>query len=174
MSGINGDMAELLSAAETDGLRVVEEILKDVEFVEANGEKCIKASSELYSVLERCTNSGASTIVTELEEWKDGRSTCENCSRRTLGRMFWVQRACMYPKLVKDVSQVRLVIMQCEEKWNAMMLEIGNIAKIPDVWRMPVLLEQMLMRMDEIGENYENLKAKAVSYTANKTEQARG
>ena len=33
--------------------------------------------------------------------------------------------------------------------------------------------EQMMMRVDEIGENHENLKAK-VSYTTNKTEQTRG
>ena len=30
------------------------------------------------------------------------------------------------------------------------------------------------MRLNEIGENYENHKAKLVSYTTNKTEQARG
>ena len=34
--------------------------------------------------------------------------------------------------------------------------------------------EQMLMRLDEIGENYENVKAKVVSDTTNKAEQARG
>ena len=32
----------------------------------------------------------------------------------------------------------------------------------------------MLVRLDEIGENYENLKAKVISYTTNKAEQARG
>ena len=30
------------------------------------------------------------------------------------------------------------------------------------------------MRLDEIGENYENLKARVISYTTNKAEQARG
>ena len=34
--------------------------------------------------------------------------------------------------------------------------------------------EQMLMRLDEIGENYENFMAKVVYYTTNKAEQARG
>ena len=34
--------------------------------------------------------------------------------------------------------------------------------------------EQMkMMRLDEIGENYENLMAKAVSHTTHKTEEAR-
>ena len=34
--------------------------------------------------------------------------------------------------------------------------------------------EQMLLRLDEVGENYENLKVKVISYTANKAEQSRG
>ena len=73
--------------------------------------------------------------------------------------------------------------MQWEEKREAMMSEPGKDAKIPDFWRMSALLEicpkdvkeQMMMRLDEIGENYEILKAK-VSYTTNnnKTEQTRG
>ena len=48
--------------------------------------------------------------------------------------------------------------------------------KIPDLWRMLLLLEicpkdakeQMMMRLDEIGENYDNLKSKVVSHTTNK------
>ena len=32
--------------------------------------------------------------------------------------------------------------------------------------------EQMTMRLDELGENYENFKTKVVSYTTSKTEQA--
>ena len=105
-----------------------------------------------------------------------------NYSRRTLGRMFRVQRECMYPKPVKDVGQVRLAIMQWEEKWKVMMSELGEGAKIPDLWRMSALLEicpkdvkeQMLLRLDEVGENYENLKVKVISYTSNKAEQSRG
>ena len=34
--------------------------------------------------------------------------------------------------------------------------------------------EQMLLRLDEVGENYENLKVKVISYTSNKAEQSRG
>ena len=32
----------------------------------------------------------------------------------------------------------------------------------------------MLLRLDEVGENYENLKVKVISYTPNKAEQSRG
>ena len=70
--------------------------------------------------------------------------------------------------------------MQWEEKWKAMMSELGKDAKIRDLWRMSALLDicpkdvkeqMMMMRLDENGENYENMLAKVVSYTINKTEQ---
>ena len=73
--------------------------------------------------------------------------------------------------------------MQWEEKWKAMMSELGKDAKIRDLWRMSALLDicpkdvkeqMMMMRLDENGENYENMLAKVVSYTTNKTEQTRG
>ena len=104
-----------------------------------------------------------------------------NYSRRTLGRMLRVQRECMYPKLAKDVGQVRSAIMQWEEKWKVMMSELGDGAKIPHLRRMSALLEicpkdveeQMLSRLDEVGEIYENLKVKVISYTSNKAEQSR-
>ena len=34
--------------------------------------------------------------------------------------------------------------------------------------------EQKLLRLDEVGENYENLKVKVISYTSNNAEQSRG
>ena len=34
--------------------------------------------------------------------------------------------------------------------------------------------EQMLLRLDEVGERYENLKGKVISHTPNKAEQSRG
>ena len=77
---------------------------------------------------------------------------------------------------------MRLVILQWEEKWKAMMSAFGGDVKIPDLWRMSALLEMcwkdvkelITMRLDEIGENLENLKAKVVSYPTHKTEQTRG
>ena len=47
--------------------------------------------------------------------------------------------------------------------------ELGGDAKILDLWRMSAPLD-----MCPKDVNYENLKAKVVSYTTNKTEQARG
>ena len=86
------------------------------------------------------------------------------------------------PKGQLKTSQVKLAIAQLEEKWKAMMSELGGDGRIPDLSRMSALLEicpkdvkeQMMMRLDEIGDKYENLKAEVVSYTTNKTEQARG
>ena len=89
--------------------------------------------------------------------------------------------ACI-PKPVKDVGQLRLAIMQWEEKWTVMMSELREGAKIPDLRRMSALLvicpkdvkEQKLLRLDEVGENYENLKVKVISCTSNTAEQSRG
>ena len=53
VSGTNGDLAELLNAAETSKVRNVEEIFKDDVCVDATREKCIKASKEMHSVLAR-------------------------------------------------------------------------------------------------------------------------
>ena len=63
-----------------------------------------------------------------------------------------------------------------------MMFELRKDAKILHLWWMSTLLEncpknvkeQMLMRLDEIGEKYENIKAVVVSHATNKTEDARG
>ena len=87
-----------------------------------------------------------------------------NYSRRTLGRMFRVQRECMYPMLVKDVGQVRLAIMQWEEKWKVMMFELGVGAKILELWRMSALLEICLPKgcegtdVDEVGRSRRELR----------------
>ena len=61
----------------------------------------------------------------------------------------------------KDVREVRLTIMQWEKKWKAMMFELRKDEKIIDLWPMSALLdicpedvkEQMMLRLDEIGEN---------------------
>ena len=149
--------------------------------MDANRGRCRKASREMHSVL--ATHTSSLTIaksVTELDGVGAWASLHANYSRGTLALTFTLQRECMNPKPAKDLGQVRSAIMQWEEKWKGMMSELGGDAKIPDLWRMSALLdicpqdvkEQMSIRSDEIDENYENLKAKVVSYTTNKA--ARG
>ena len=136
VSGMNEELAEILITAEADGIESIEEVLGKAKFVDANRERCVKASKELYGVLARYTNSEALTIVKSVSEMDGVRAWARlhaNYSRRTLGRMFRVQRECMYPKPAKDVGQVRLAIMQWEEKWKVMMSELGEGAKIPDL-----------------------------------------
>ena len=175
----------MLNAAEMTGSKSTEEILGEDRCLDANREMCREARREMYSVLARYTSYEALTIVQSVTEL-DGVGTWArlhaNYSRRTLGRMLKVQRVCMYPKPAKDVGQVHLAIMLWVDNWKGMMSEFTGDAKILDLWRMSALLktfpkdvmEQILMRLYEIGENYENLKAKVISYTTNKAEQARG
>ena len=185
VSGMNEEFAEMLTTAEAGGIESVEEVLREAKFVDASRERGVKAGKEMYGVLARYTTSEALTIVKSVSEMDGVRAWARlhaNYSRRTLGRMFRVQRECMCPKPAKDVGQVRLAIMQWEEKWEVMMSEFGEGAKIPDLCSMSALLEicpkdvkeQMLLRLDEVGENYENLKVKVISYTSNKAEQSRG
>ena len=125
ISGTNGELAEILNAAERTGMKSTEEILREDQFVDANR----KASREMYTVLARYTSSEALTIVksvTELDGVEARARLHANYSRRTLGRMFRVQRECMYPKPAKYVGQVRLAIMQWEEKWKGMLSNLGR------------------------------------------------
>ena len=80
-------LAELLSAVETGGARNAEDILEDDVLVDANRDTCFKASKEMYSVLARCTNSEASTIVrsvTGLDGVEAWARLHANYSKRTL------------------------------------------------------------------------------------------
>ena len=74
----------------------------------------------------------------------------------------------MHPRRAKDVSQVRLATMQLEEKWKAIMSELGVDVKIPDVWRMSALLEicpknvkEHMMRQDEIPRELRELQGES-------------
>ena len=166
---MNGDLAELLNAAETGGVRNAEEILKGDEFVGANRAKCIQPSKEMDSVLTTRTLKRRQRDGTGRRSL--GKTPCKLQQKKT-GRIFRVQRERTYQNPAQNVSQVRLAIMQLEGKWKATMSELGGDANILDVWRMSALLEicpkdvkeQMMMRFGEIGENY----------STNETEQARG
>ena len=99
--------------AETGGIESAEEVLKEDRFVDADQETFLKASREMYSVLASYTRCEASTIaksVTDLYGVGAWAKLHANHSRRTFGRMFRVQRECMYPMPAKDVGQVRLVM----------------------------------------------------------------
>ena len=158
---MSSELVEMLITAEANGVESTQKVLREDRFVDANRERCMEASREMHSVLARYTISEASTIVksvTELDGVRAWARLHANYSRRTLGRMFRVQRECMYPKPVKDVGHVRLAIMQWEEKWKVMTSELAGDAKIPDLWRMSALLEIGPKRCegadeDEVGRN---------------------
>ena len=186
-NAMSPDLMELMTMAERHHGKSTRELCTLIDDIEQRIDhaRCEKASAELYSFLVRYTSSEAATVVKGAMDM-DGVEAYgrlhENYSKRTLGRMFRVQRECMYPKAVKDLNGVKTAIMDWEERWKRMMAELGTDAKIPDLWRMSALLEicpkelkdQMLIRLDEIGEKYEALKAKVISYATNKVEQFKG
>ena len=110
----------------------------------ANREKCIEASRKMLSVLARHANSEASTItrtVTELDGVEARGKLHENQSTRTMVRLFRVHRECMYTEARERRESGDTGNHAVEEKWKAMMSELGKDAKIPDLWRMLALLE---------------------------------
>ena len=181
------DLVELMKLAEAEKGKSAKQLLDEHDDIEDKFDhrRCLKASGELYSFLTRYTSMEAATVVKGARDM-DGVEAYgmlhENYSKRTMGRMFRVQRECMYPKAVKELGNVKKAIMDWEEKWNRMKAELGAEVKIPDLWRMSALLEicpqdlkeQMLMRLDEIGEDYEALKHKILTYATNKIEQTKG
>ena len=123
MSGMHGALADVMTASETGEDRTTVTVLNDAMFVDTDQAQWTTVSTELYSLLARYTVLEAAMIaksVTGLgvEAWSKLHA---NFSRKMLGIMFRVQRECMYPKAVKDVSQVKVAIMQFEEKWKKMM-----------------------------------------------------
>ena len=179
------ELGELMVLAETHHGKTSEELLEIADADENYDTKgCLRASAELFSFLTRFTKSEAATVVKGAKDM-DGLLAYsllhENYSKRTLGRMFRMQRECMYPRGAKDLAGVKIAIMQWEERWKRMKGELGVEVKIPDLWRMSALLEicpqdlkeQMMLRLDEVGEDYEALKSKIVSYATNKVEQTK-
>ena len=63
VSGLNGDLVEMLSLAETRGIENTEVILGEEQLVDASPERCVYASRETCNVRARCTSSEALTIV---------------------------------------------------------------------------------------------------------------
>ena len=58
----------MLITAEANGVEITEEVLREARFDDANRERCMKASREMYSLLARYTSSDASTIAKSVTE----------------------------------------------------------------------------------------------------------
>ena len=180
------ELMELMVLAETNPGRTVGELVEMADPGDLDGRfrGSERGSAELYSVLTRYADGEAGTLVRGLVDM-DGLQAYgrlhERYSRRTIGRMFRVQKDCMYPKTARNLGEVAGLVLEWEEKWRRMLAELGPEVRIPELWRMSALLEicpkgvqeQMMLRLDEIGESYEILKAKIISYVTNRVEQGK-
>ena len=143
-----------------------------------------KASAELFGFLARFTTGEAATLVRgvlDLDGLRAYGILHDRYNKKTMGRLFRMQRECMYPRAVKNLGEVTGAVGMWEEKWRRMIVEIGQEMKIPDLWKMSALLEivpktvqeQVMLGMDEIGDSYEKLKHKILTYVSNRVEQGR-
>ena len=123
------ELMKVMSMAEKDPKRGARSLMgrDDVDDELSDDEatrKVVKASGELYSFLVRYTGGEAATVVREAGEM-DGVEAYgrlhENYNKRTIGRMFRVQRENMYPKAAKDVNGVKVAILEWGEKWKRML-----------------------------------------------------
>ena len=50
-------------------------------------------------------------------------------SQRTLGRMFRLQNECMYPKMARDLGEVSGMVLEWDDRWRKMIVELGEDAR---------------------------------------------
>jgi len=111
IGAMSPELVDLVGLAETNrgmstaGLMT----LGDPAGLEERYSGCEKGTKELYSFLSRYTEGEAATVVRGVDEM-DGVKAFgvlhARYSRRTMGRMFRMQKECMYPKPVKAVGEV--------------------------------------------------------------------
>ena len=124
VSSMPKELANVMRAAVTGGDMDVARITISAEIVGVNRRSASMRARrsavhwpgppDLKLKRSECVGHGRS------EGWK---KLFEKYSKRTMGRMFRVQRECMYPKAVRDVSQVKLAIMQ----WDEVLLSMSKI-----------------------------------------------
>ena len=91
-----------------------------------------------------------------------------------------MQKACMYPKEAK-LEEMATAVLAWEEKWKKMLAEYPDV-KIPELWKMaamhmlcPKEIKEVLdVHWDEIGEDYEKMKAKVVAWATNRAKKKGG
>ena len=76
-----------------------------------------------------------------------------------------VHKECMYPSATKNLKELTGAILRWENKWNTMMSEPPAGTTIPESVR-----EQVYLRIDEIGEDYDVMRNKVLGWVSNKVE----
>jgi hypothetical protein len=137
-----------------------------------------KLSTELYEILVLATE-GEAKLMVKTVDTNDGLLAWQKLyghyNRRTLTRILRAHREVLHPKGQKDMTNLISAIMEWEEKWRKMEKEERS-GKIPVLWKMAAFMEVcppevqdiVYQSIDDIGEDYEKLKQKVVSWTSNK------
>ena len=67
MSSLHDELAEVMRAVETGGIRTAEDVLRDDDFVDLNRARCVRASKEMHSILAMQTSAEALAIVSGVD-----------------------------------------------------------------------------------------------------------
>ena len=173
-------MKDMMKAVESRGADDYENI-RQMYRDNGNDEEIMKVDGELYEILCLGTEGEAKNIVrSQTRESGLGAYGLlhDRFNRRTISRVMRVHREVMYPKKTGNVNQLMEKIVEWEQKWNKMQREEEHKnadVQIPVVWKIAAFLElcpreiteQVMLNMDDIGENYEKLRNKVTSWATN-------
>lgn len=142
-------------------------------------------SEELFQQLVLITGGDAKVVVKSVIE-QDGIKAWGRLygkyNQKTMGRTLRMHRECLNPRAVTSMEQVESAIMTWEEKWRKMLRESGGEGiRIPDRWKMAAMMEilpkelvdQVYVHIDHIGEKYDVLRDKVLTWVTNKVEVAK-
>ena len=164
--------------------KAVEDLVaEDEEEYQQDYSDMSRLSHELYRWLVLVTEGEAKLLVKSggnhdgIAPW--GRMHTK-FRRRTITRLMRMQKACVYPKEAK-VEEMATAVLAWEEKRKKVLAEYPDI-KIPELWKMaamhmlcPKEIKEVLdVHWDEIGEDYEKMKAKVVAWATNRAEKKGG
>ena len=90
-----------------------------------------------------------------------------------MARVLRMHNEAMHPKPVKDINQLISSIVTWEDKWSRMAKE--RTIDLPQLWKIAAFIElcptevqdMIYQTIDEVQENYEKVKQRVVSWSAN-------
>ena len=149
----NATVFEILNWIEENGEHTFGEIMEtDPEGIQNgrfNGMETI--DKEIFQHLVLSTEGEAKMVVKAVEN-ADGFVAYSRLhakySRRTVARIMRIHKGCMYPSQVKDVKLLTSAIFQWEDKWNAMLKEMKDLAcRCSGRWRRSWSCVRMISRI---------------------------
>ena len=174
------EMKDTLEFIERSAVPLTVAQVRAISEVHANAIGLEKLNTELYEVLVLNTD-GEAKLMVKATEGSDGGlawyKLYSHYNKKTLARALRGLKGVIYPPKIKDMGQLITGIMEWESRWRMMEKESSTM-QIPIVWKMAAFLELcpdevqdvIFQNIEEIGEDYNKLKNRVVSWVGNKVQ----